>query len=106
MVYRVACDSIFSFSLISAEIIKKTGNTNIVARELNLASLTSVRNFAAGVLETESRLDVLINNAGCVSAGKTLTEDGLEYQMQSNYLGHFLLTNLLLGKGKFAFVVC
>lgn len=67
-------------------------------KELNLASLSSVRKFAAEILEQESRLDVLINNAGCAGMEKQLTEDGLEYQMQSNYFGHFLLTNLLLGR--------
>jgi len=56
-----------------------------------------VRAFAEDVLKTESRLDVLINNAG--QGGypeRTLTEDGLELTMASNHFGHFLLTNLLL----------
>ena len=80
------------------DIIQKSGNANVEIRQLDLASLSSVRNFAAGILQTESRLDVLINNAGCAGyAEKQLTEDGLEYQMQANYFGHFLLTNLLLG---------
>ena len=66
-----------------------------------MASLYSVRKFAADVLENESRLDILINNAGCAGQGeRKLTEDGLEYTMQSNYFGHYLLTNLLLGKIK------
>ena len=70
-------------------------------RELDLASLASVRTFATGILESESRLDILINNAGVAGqAEKQLTEDGLEYRMQSNYFGHFLLTNLLLGETK------
>ena len=67
-------------------------------RQLDLTSLSSVRKFAAGILKSESRLDILINNAGCATIEKKLTEDGLEVQMQSNHFGHFLLTNLLLGK--------
>ena len=78
-------------------IIAETGNTNVVVMELDLASLKSVRQFAADVLANESRLDILINNAGCAGMEKKLTEDGLEYMMQSNHFGHFLLTNLLLG---------
>ena len=78
-------------------IVKESGNENVVVRELDLASLSSVRKFAAEILKSESRLDVLINNAGCVTLEKELTEDGLEYQMQSNHFGHFLLTNLLMG---------
>ncbi len=79
------------------EIIKESGNENVVVRHLDLASLKSVRQFASEIVKCEPRLDVLINNAGCFTPETKLTEDGLEYQMQSNYFGHFLLTNLLLG---------
>lgn len=80
------------------EIISATNNPDVEVRELDLASLQSVRNFASGILKTEAKLDILINNAGCAGSTKKLTEDGLEYQMQTNHFGHFLLTNLLLGK--------
>lgn len=80
------------------EIVEKSGNERVEVRHLDLASFKSVRKFAAEILESETRLDVLINNAGCFPAEKLTTEDGMEYQMQSNYLGHFLLTNLLLGR--------
>jgi NAD(P)-dependent dehydrogenase (short-subunit alcohol dehydrogenase family) len=79
------------------EIVKVSGNENVVVRHLDLASLKSVRRFALDILKSESHLDILINNAGCAIYKKKLTADGLEYQMQSNYFGHFLLTNLLLG---------
>jgi NAD(P)-dependent dehydrogenase (short-subunit alcohol dehydrogenase family) len=77
--------------------VQESGNDNVIVYELNLASLKSVRKFAEEILKNESRLDVLINNAGCAGIERKITEDGLEYQMQSNYFGHFLLTNLLLG---------
>ena len=64
-----------------------------------------MRRFAADILKSELRLDILINNAGCATIEKKLTEDGLEYQMQSNHFGHFLLTNLLLGKTFYLIVV-
>lgn len=80
------------------DIIQESGNKNVIVRQLDLASLKSVRKFAADILKSENRLDILINNAGCATIEKKLTEDGLEYQMQSNHFGHFLLTNLLLGK--------
>jgi len=94
----LACRNLQKAELAKGEIIRLSANDNIVVKELDLASLTSVRKFAAGILESESRLDILINNAGVAGqAEKQLTEDGLEYRMQSNYFGHFLLTNLLLG---------
>jgi len=70
----------------------------VVVRHLDLASLRSVRQFASEILKNEPRLDILVNNAGCVMMEKKLTPDGLEYQMQTNHFGHFLLINVLLGK--------
>ncbi len=63
--------------------------------KLDLASLDSVRQFAAAFLSKHTRLDGLVNNAGLVTA-QGLTEDGFEIQFGTNHLGHFLLTELLL----------
>ncbi|XP_019624332.1 PREDICTED: retinol dehydrogenase 13-like, partial [Branchiostoma belcheri] len=84
-----------------AEAIRKdTGNGNVVVEKLDLASLKSVREFAAKANGTESRLDILINNAGIMTCPQWKTEDGFEMQFGTNHLGHFLLTNLLLDKLK------
>lgn len=80
------------------ELIKESGNENIVARELNLSSLTSVREFAQQINREESTLDVLIHNAGTADLfKKKVTEDGLEMTMATNHYGPFLLTHLLIG---------
>ncbi|XP_042676391.1 retinol dehydrogenase 14 [Centrocercus urophasianus] len=73
------------------------GGGELVVRELDLASLRSVRAFCHRVLQEEPRLDVLINNAGIFQCPYMKTEDGFEMQFGVNHLGHFLLTNLLLG---------
>jgi retinol dehydrogenase 12 len=88
---------LFAVNYVTDDIIRETKNKNVVVRELDLASLSSVRRFAADILKTEAKIDILINNAGCALLEKQITADGLEYQMQSNHFGHFLLTNLLLG---------
>lgn len=45
-------------------------------------------------------IDVLVNNAGVMAVrGFRESEDGVESQFAVNYLGHFLLTNLLIKKG-------
>ncbi len=63
---------------------------------LDLASLKSVRAFAA-TMAGEAKLDLLINNAGIMAVSKrTVTEDGFELQFGTNHLGHFALAALLL----------
>lgn len=63
---------------------------------LDLASLDSVRSFAAQELARQRPLHVLINNAGVMAVPqRTLTPDGFEVQFGTNVLGHFALTGLL-----------
>jgi NAD(P)-dependent dehydrogenase (short-subunit alcohol dehydrogenase family) len=67
------------------------GETEV--RELDLASLASVREFAAA---WDGEIHLLINNAGVMVPPLTRTADGFELQFGTNHLGHFALTNLLL----------
>lgn len=62
---------------------------------LDLASFASIRSFCKAFSEKFDSLNVLVNNAGINSQGD-VTEDGLEVCFQSNFVGHFLLTNLLI----------
>lgn len=109
------------------EIRAATGNPAVVLRLLDTGSLASVRAFASAVLREESRLDVLVNNAGVTGTCQAracspnrgpascpdtlqhsppsfpglpfaITSEGLEQTFAINYLGPFLLTNLLLGE--------
>jgi NAD(P)-dependent dehydrogenase (short-subunit alcohol dehydrogenase family) len=64
---------------------------------LDLASLASIRQFAAQELARRRPLDLLINNAGVMAPPKRLeTADGFELQFGTNVLGHFALTALLM----------
>jgi NAD(P)-dependent dehydrogenase (short-subunit alcohol dehydrogenase family) len=67
------------------------GRTEV--RRLDLADLSSVREFAAA---WDGELALLINNAGVMVPPLTRTADGFELQFATNHLGHFALTNLLL----------
>ena len=67
------------------------GETDV--RQLDLASLASVREFAA---TWSGDIDLLINNAGVMAPPLGRTADGFELQFGTNHLGHFALTNLLL----------
>lgn len=72
-----------------------------VFMHLDLASLASVRSFAATFLEHFTcRLHALVLNAGINSFGLTASErrtaDGFDLTFQSNYIGHFVLAQLLV----------
>jgi NAD(P)-dependent dehydrogenase (short-subunit alcohol dehydrogenase family) len=83
-----------------AAIAEVTG-TSPRSYRADLASLDEVRELARRVVESESRLDVLVNNAGIgtsVPGGPTrqVSRDGHELRFAVNYLAPFLLTRLLL----------
>lgn len=82
------------------EIQDRSKNTNVFLEKLDLASLESVRSFADNILNSEPRLDILINNAGVMACPYQKTKDGFEMQFGVNHLGHFLLTLLLLDRLK------
>ncbi|MFF0308886.1 oxidoreductase [Streptosporangium sp. NPDC004379] len=72
---------------------------DVEVRELDLASLDSVRAFAAKLAADHSVIDLLVNNAGVVLLGPRRTSaDGFELQLGTNMLGHFALTGLLLNR--------
>lgn len=78
-----------------ANALSKTTGVAVKGFELDLSSVRSVHGFASGFGGTTKKLDVLINNAGIISGKRTLTEDGVELTFAANFLGAFLLTQLL-----------
>ena len=78
------------------DIINNTGNNNIRTMIIDTSSLKSVRNFVEEFRNLSLKLDVLICNAGISPMHKGITEEGFELVFATNYLGHFLLTNMLL----------
>ncbi|CAG9941540.1 unnamed protein product [Clonostachys rosea f. rosea IK726] len=59
-------------------------------------SLDSVREAANIFLSQETRLDVLMANAGVMASPPGLTKDGYEYQFGINHVAHALLIQKLL----------
>jgi len=78
------------------EIRDAVPGARVEVRELDLASLESVRAFAADLSAGTPALDLLINNAGIMQTPPRRTVDGHELQFGTNHLGHFALTGLLL----------
>ena len=85
---------------ICSEIIEETSNKNIHNLLLELDSLNSVRDFSKVFNRKFLRLDGLVNNAAVMNTPHRRTKDGFELQFGVNFLGHFLLTELLLPKLK------
>ncbi|MEV0031696.1 oxidoreductase [Nocardia sp. NPDC050793] len=85
----LACRNVTKGERVAAEMGHRA-----TVRKLDLADLSSVREFA----ESVDRVDVLINNAGVMAVPQGRTADGFEMQVGTNHLGHFALTGLLLDK--------
>ncbi|KAJ6013216.1 retinol dehydrogenase [Penicillium herquei] len=78
------------------DILKEFPSADIHFLYLDLADLDSVRRAADEFTQHESTLHMLVNNAGVMCVPYQETKDGFEMQFAVNYLGHFLLTKLLL----------
>lgn len=78
------------------EIQSTTPDADVEIHLLDLASIASIRAFASNIEKSIDGIDVLINNAGIFPLQEEYTQDGFEIQFGVNYLGHFLLTHLLL----------
>jgi len=92
----MACRNLTKANPVAEAIKQETGNGQIEVMQLDVASLSSIREFAVRFGGKYQKLDVLINNAGLMCGGRKETGDGFNRVMATNYLGPFLLTNLLL----------
>ena len=68
----------------------------MIVVKMDLSSLASIKSCVDRLNKSETKIDVLINNAGVMMCPMTRTEDGFEMQIGTNHFGHFYLTNLLL----------
>lgn len=91
----LASRSINSANDAREEIIRETNNKNVFVREFDLASPISIKKFVESFKKEETKLDVLINNAGLWSGDKVLSAFNEEMTFSVNVLGHQLLTKLL-----------
>ncbi|KAF9426330.1 Retinol dehydrogenase 12 [Podila epigama] len=91
-------DRAIELGIKAVETIKaKTGNIHVEFVSLDLGSFTHVRSFAKEVAKRTTMVDLLVNNAGVMAIQKFRpTVEGHDSQFGINYLGRFLLTQLLL----------
>jgi len=85
------------------ELRKLSDNSEIYLHILDMSKPRDVTKFVKKFNDENERLDVLINNAGCMVNTRELTEDNLEKNFATNTLGTFLITSglvSLLGKSE------
>jgi NAD(P)-dependent dehydrogenase (short-subunit alcohol dehydrogenase family) len=82
------------------EIADETGNPEIGVQVADLALMDGVRDLADRLLAEESRIHVLVNNAGALYPRRELTGEGIEKSLALDLLSPFLLTNLLIPRLK------
>ncbi|KAF8376720.1 hypothetical protein HHK36_029591 [Tetracentron sinense] len=79
-------------------ILEETPQATIILLEIDLSSFASIKRFCSKFVSLGLPLNILINNAGKFSQKLEFSEDKIEMTFATNYLGHCLLTELLLEK--------
>ena len=69
---------------------------NAIFMKLDVSNLTSIYNFVQEIKNKFQKIDILMNNAGCMPLKFDWTEDGYDSNFVTNYIGPFLLSALFL----------
>ena len=92
----MACRDLDRAEAAAADVRRSVPGADLDVRQLDLARLDSVREFAE-TFSDDDAIDVLVNNAGVMAVPERReTADGFELQFGVNVLGHFALTARLL----------
>jgi NAD(P)-dependent dehydrogenase (short-subunit alcohol dehydrogenase family) len=59
----------------------------------DLSRIGEMKRVASEIAKAESRIDVLVNNAGAMFGSRQLTEDGLERTFALNHMAYFVLSH-------------
>ena len=77
-------------------VLAESGNDQISVQIADLSLMGEVRDLAGRLLDAESEIHVLINNAAILPIQRRLTAEGLEQTFATDLLSPYLLTSLLL----------
>ncbi|MFW6365972.1 MAG: oxidoreductase [Spirochaetota bacterium] len=92
----MACRNMKKAESARADVLKLYPNAEIDIVMCDLGNLDSVRRCAETLLETYSRIDIYMCNAGIMAPPLSRTENGFEMQMGVNHFGHFALLGRLM----------
>ncbi|HPB58157.1 MAG TPA: SDR family NAD(P)-dependent oxidoreductase [Bacteroidales bacterium] len=91
----MACQNLARSEPVRQELDTETGG-NAILMPLDLGSITSIRAFVEQIESQSLSIDLLFNNAGVIPPHSKTTTNGIEYSMGVNYLGPYLLTQLII----------
>ncbi|KAF7281531.1 hypothetical protein GWI33_004567 [Rhynchophorus ferrugineus] len=94
----LACRNVEKGGNTKLEILKSVKNYTgkIYVKHLDLCSIQSIVNFSEQLKSEFNEIFALVNCAGVFYHPQSLTQDGFEITLQTNYLGPFILTHHLL----------
>jgi NAD(P)-dependent dehydrogenase (short-subunit alcohol dehydrogenase family) len=94
----IVCRNLEKGEAAAHEIERAASCTAVEVLLADLSELDQVRRVAQEIRDRYPVVDVLINNAGVQDLRAILTSDGFDHMLASNYLGPFMLTNLVLDR--------
>lgn len=77
-------------------LIESSKNPNVLLHVADMGDVEDVRTLANELVQTNTPVHVVVNNAGCMLHKKELTKQGLESNFACNTFGTYLLTSLLI----------
>ncbi len=89
----VACRSAEKGQAAVQRIVKEDPASHVQFMQLDLMNFTSIQEFVQELVSSYSKIDILINNAGRNSDDDN---SGWNSLFQTNFVGHYYLTRLLL----------
>lgn len=81
-----------------AELKRLAGAPNVELLVCDMSARSSIRAAVEEFKQRHESVNILVNCAAMFSPKRIITSDGLELMFATNYLGPFLLTNLLLDR--------
>lgn len=92
---HMVCRNALTAEDAKTRIIEYTNNQNIHVHILDLAVPEEVYKFAKDFSDNHDKLDVLVNNAGCMVHDRRIDSKGIEYNFATNVLSPHILTRVL-----------
>lgn len=91
----MACHHPENGNMICQQLRQQSQWEHIQVLPLDLSSFESVQQFCNSIKQQFLHIDILLNNAGTLPSKPLSSANGYEKTIAVNYLGHFLLTELL-----------